>query len=80
MGELGTQLSDGERLWISIACAILNDPRILVLDEATSAFGTPTERKLREQPIARLVRGRTTFAIAHRLSSLRHATWLIVIG
>ena len=78
VGERGVQLSGGERQRISIARAILHDPRILILDEATSAVDTPTEQKL-QQAIARLVRGRTTFAIAHRLSTLRHANRLVVL-
>ena len=78
VGERGAQLSGGERQRISIARAILHDPRILILDEATSAVDTPTEQKL-QQAIARLVRGRTTFAIAHRLSTLRYANRLVVL-
>jgi ATP-binding cassette subfamily B protein len=78
VGERGTQLSGGERQRVSIARAILHDPRILILDEATSAVDTPTEQKL-QQAIGRLIRGRTTFAIAHRLSTLRHANRLVVL-
>ncbi|MBT6148578.1 MAG: ABC transporter ATP-binding protein [Gemmatimonadetes bacterium] len=78
VGERGGRLSGGERQRISIARAILHDPRILILDEATSAVDTPTEKKLQEA-IRRLVQGRTTFAIAHRLSTLRSADRLVVI-
>ncbi|MDH3734685.1 MAG: hypothetical protein OEU54_14240, partial [Gemmatimonadota bacterium] len=58
--------------------AILNDPRILILDEATSAVDTETERKIQEA-MDRLVAGRTTFAIAHRLSTLHKASRLLVV-
>jgi ATP-binding cassette subfamily B protein len=78
VGERGGRLSGGERQRISIARAILHDPRILILDEATSAVDTPTEKKLQEA-IQRLIEGRTTFAIAHRLSTLRSAHRLVVI-
>jgi ATP-binding cassette, subfamily B, bacterial len=77
-GERGGRLSGGEKQRIAIARAILHDPKILILDEATSAVDTPTEKKLQEA-IQRLVAGRTTFAIAHRLSTLRSANRLVVI-
>ena len=78
VGERGHTLSGGERQRISIARAVLHDPRILVLDEATSAVDTETEYKIQEA-LDRLVAGRTVFAIAHRLSTLRRTSRLFVI-
>jgi ATP-binding cassette subfamily B protein len=78
VGERGQALSGGERQRISIARALLINPRILILDEATSSVDTATEKEI-QKALENLVRGRTTIAIAHRLSTLRDANRLIVL-
>jgi ATP-binding cassette subfamily B protein len=78
VGERGQSLSGGERQRISIARALLIDPRVLILDEATSSVDTTTEKEI-QNALDNLVRGRTTIAIAHRLSTLRRADRLVVM-
>jgi ATP-binding cassette subfamily B protein len=78
LAERGSNLSQGQRQLLAIARAILSDPAILILDEATSSVDTRTERHI-QQAMLRLMEGRTSFVIAHRLSTIREADQILVI-
>lgn len=79
VNERGSRLSVGQRQLISFARALLADPRILILDEATSNIDTRTEKALQEG-LSRLLKGRTSFIIAHRLSTIQHADMIMVVN
>ncbi len=79
LSERGSNLSQGQRQLLAIARAILADPRILILDEATSSVDTRTEQHIQEAML-RLMAGRTSFVIAHRLSTIRDADQILVIN
>src|SRR5581483_7288903 len=78
LGERGSRLSLGQRQLVAFARALLADPRILILDEATSSVDIGTEQKI-ERALRRLLHGRTAFIIAHRLSTIRDAGTIVVL-
>jgi ATP-binding cassette subfamily B protein len=79
LSERGSNLSQGQRQLLAIARAILADPAILILDEATSSVDTRTEARI-QKSLLRLMEGRTSFVIAHRLSTIRDANKVLVIN
>ena len=78
VGERGAALSVGQRQLVCFARALLADPRLVILDEATSAIDALTEARL-QRALAVLLRGRTSFVVAHRLSTIRHADCVLVL-
>jgi ABC-type multidrug transport system fused ATPase/permease subunit len=78
LGERGSRLSLGQRQLVAFARALLADPRILILDEATSSVDIGTEQTI-ERALRRLLHGRTAFIIAHRLSTIRDADLIVVL-
>ena len=79
IGENGVKLSGGERQRIAIARAMLRNPRVLILDEATASLDTESEQMV-QLALANLMKGRTTFVVAHRLSTIRQASRIVVLS
>ena len=79
IGENGVKLSGGERQRIAVARAMLRNPRVLILDEATAALDTESEQMV-QLALANLMKGRTTFVVAHRLSTIRQADRIVVLN
>lgn len=79
VGEGGSMLSTGQKQLISFARTLVRNPRLFVLDEATSSIDTETEQKI-QKAIAEVLKGRTSFVVAHRLSTIRNADKIIVIS
>ena len=78
LDEHGANLSGGQRQRISIARAIIRNPKVILLDEATSALDVISEREI-QKAVKKLIHGRTTFVVAHRLSTIRDADWIVVM-
>ena len=78
MGERGVTLSGGQRQRIAIARAFLTDPRILILDDSTSAIDSATEDQI-QQAMRHILEGRTTLLITHRLAQIRRADWILLL-